>query len=197
MSIEIELKLRVASHDPVRAHLAALGATLVGAVVETNHILDRADGAVRKQGCGFRVRCAHNPVSGESITTLTFKGPRAPVVIKSREEIETVVEDPASLLKILGRLGYVSVLEYQKRRESWSFEGCRVDLDEPAELGLFVEIEGDREASIRDVQRKLGLSKAHEEARSYVSMLISYCESNAISRPVLALDPAQRLPRRV
>lgn len=191
MSIEIELKLRVDSHDEVRAKLLDLGAANLGAVLETNHILDTPDGALRGRGgrgCGLRVRVAQDQASDASTTTLTFKGPRAAGVIKSREEIETVAADPAALLKILARLGYVSILEFQKRRQSWALDGCRVELDEPPLLGLFVEIEGDGEASIRTVQKKLGLSGTPEEGRSYVSMLISHCEKAAITDRVLLLD---------
>ncbi len=188
MSIEIELKLRVDSHDGVRAKLEEVGAKRVGTVLETNHILDRPDSALRRQGCGFRVRVAADHASDVSTTTLTFKGPRTPGVMKSREEVETVAGDSANLLKILGRLGYVSVLTYQKLRESWSLDGCLVELDTPPILGHFVEIEGDGEETIRSVQRKLGLGDASEEARSYVSMLISHCEAVGVSDRVLRLE---------
>ncbi len=188
MSIEIELKLRVESHNVVRGKLVEVGAERIGAVVETNHILDRPDGALRGQGFGLRVRVAEDQGTGESTTTFTFKGPRTPGVIKSREEIETLVSDSASFLKILARLGYVSILEYQKRRESWLLDGCRVELDEPTILGFFVEIEGDGEAPIRAVQRKLDLDAAIEEPRSYVSMLISHCKDAGIADRVLRFD---------
>jgi adenylate cyclase, class 2 len=188
MSIEIELKLRVESHGAVREKLLAVGAERVGAVVETNHILDRPDGALRGQGFGLRVRVAEDQGTGESTTTFTFKGPRTPGVIKSREEIETLVSDSASFLKILARLGYVSILEYQKRRESWLLDGCRVELDEPTILGFFVEIEGDGEESIRNVQRKLALGETAEEGRSYVSTLISHCKDAGIADRVLRFD---------
>ena len=199
MPVEIELKLRVDSHEPVRDRLEHLDATRIGVAVETNQILDRPDGALRGQGCGLRVRIAQDqgtgepgtgePETGELTTTLTFKGPRTSGVIKSREEIETVVADSAELVKILGRLGFVSILEYQKRRESWTLDGCRIELDTPAILGKFVEIEGDSEDSIRAVQQKLHLGDAFEEGRSYVAMLISYCEQVAAADRVFHIKP--------
>jgi len=188
MSMEIELKLRVDSHNAVRAKLEEVGGTLLGQVVETNYILDKPDGSLRGQGCGLRVRVAHDCDGGCSTTTLTFKGRCAPGVVKSREEIETEVADASALLRILARMGYVTVLEYEKRRESWSLEGCRVELDQPPVLGLFVEIEGDGEEAIRAVQATLGLMGAVAESRSYVSMLVSHCEAVGISDRVVHLD---------
>ena len=67
-------------------------------------------------------------------------------------------------------------------------ECCTIKVSE-TEGGYCVEIEGESEQAIRAVQRKLGLDTAAEEPRSYVSMLISHCETVGVSDRVLALDP--------
>jgi predicted adenylyl cyclase CyaB len=187
MSLETELKLRVESHGPVRQRLKDVGARFIEAVVETNRIYDRADGMLRKRGCGLRLRTAL-PLDGTtSRATLTFKGPRLATALKSREEIEVGITDAISLAQVLEELGFVPILCYQKRRESWQLNGCRVELDEPARLGLFVEIEGPDEGSIRAVQTALELDKACEVPTSYVGMLMAYCEAYGIADRTLNL----------
>ncbi|MCH7886073.1 MAG: CYTH domain-containing protein, partial [Planctomycetes bacterium] len=74
MAVETEAKFRVESHDPIRQRLRAAGARSLGTVLETNLILDRPDGSLRRQGCGLRLRTSQ-PLEGETArTTLTFKG---------------------------------------------------------------------------------------------------------------------------
>ncbi len=187
MPIETELKLHVASHDPVRKRLRALGATCIGSVLETNIILDRPDGALRRRGCGLRVRSTIDKTTGERGGTMTFKGPRAPGPLKRREELEIEVSDAGTAAGMLNRLGFVPILNYQKNRESWQLGPCRIELDEPPHLGLFVEIEGPNEAAIRETQRQLDLTEAQHEPRSYVAMLVAYCSEHGIANRELHL----------
>lgn len=181
MGIEIELKLRVESHEPTRHRLRELGATLRKKVVETNRILDRPNGELRRRGCGLRVRTVVDE-NGQSLPAkLTFKGARQPGDLKSREEIESVVADPAAVVLLLGGLGFATSLCYEKRRESWLWRDCIVELDEPARLGLFVEIEGPSTEAIRVVQADLELCGAETLDVSYVGMLAAYCEAQGIA----------------
>lgn len=181
MSVEIELKLRVESHGPVRQRLKEVGAGFLEAVLETNHIYDRPDGLLRKRGCGLRMRSAVPLDGAASRATLTFKGPRLATTLKSREELEIGVSDAEALARMLEGIGFVRILRYEKRRESWELDGCRIELDEPARLGLFVEIEGPNERTILAVQGKLRLDHAREIPTSYVGMLVAYCEANGIT----------------
>lgn len=162
MSVEIEVKLRVESHGPVRQRLKDVGAGFIEAVLETNYIYDRPDSSLRKRGCGLRIRSVTPAEERASRATLTFKGPRNATALKSREELEIGVSDAESMARMLEGMGFVRVLRYEKRRESWELDGCRVELDEPARLGLFVEIEGPDERIILAVQRKLGLDQSRE-----------------------------------
>ncbi len=207
MGQEIEAKFRVDTHDNVRGRLQTSGATFIERVLETNHLLDRAGHLLRDQDCGLRVRTAiPDPESGNDAglqssirptsspaasslpafaaasrrTTLTFKGPRKPGPLKSREEIETEVADADALLLVLERLGFQPVLVYQKRRESWELNGCRIELDQPPHIGLFVEIEGPDERRIRYVQARLELSNDCLVRKSYAHLLMDYCRTHAI-----------------
>ena len=79
---------------------------------------------------------------------------------------------------------------YQKRRESWRLDDCRIELDEPPHIGLFVEIEGPDPSAISAVADRLGLAGAVHEKASYVRMLVAYCSQNAISDRAVPLDSA-------
>lgn len=96
---------------------------------------------------------------------------------------------------VLQRLGYVMLLRYQKRRESWRLGECRVDLDEPARLGTFVEIEGPGEPAIRGVQNLLQLTSAKVVVRSYVALVEAYCvEHGVLERELRLADEAPSSP---
>jgi len=188
MAIEIEAKLRVESHGPVRSALRGAGAALIGSVLEWNQIYDRADGSLRRAGFGLRLRTMNPLGSGESLTVLTVKGPRLPGPLKSREEREVVVSDAETAAGMLQMLGYVPILRYEKRRESWSLGECRIELDEPPRIGLFVEIEGPDEPSIGRVQDSLGLGHLQHTAASYVRLLRTYCDEHGLSDATLRLS---------
>jgi len=181
MAVETEAKFRVESHDQIRQRLRAAGARCLGTVLETNLILDRPDGSLRRQGCGLRLRTSQ-PLEGETArTTLTFKGPRAPGPLKVREELAIDLADGETMGGILTRLGYVAVLWYEKRRESWQIADGRVELDEPPHLGWFVEIEAPDEAAVRHIQSELSLRDADMVSASYVHMLDSWCMEHGIT----------------
>lgn len=187
MPRETEAKLRVKSHDPVRERLRALGATFAGRVLETNWIFDRSDGPLRGLGCGLRVRSTVDEDTGRRRATLTFKGPVIAGPFKSRQELETQIDSAETAADILQAVGFVVILTYQKRRESWELGTCRVELDEPPHVGLFVEIEGPDEEAIRSAQAELGLvGTAHVKA-SYVRMLLAYRDKHGVLERVLDL----------
>ena len=181
MAIEIEMKVRVASHEPVRERLRALGGEFVALMLETNCIFDRPDRSLRRAGCGLRVRSSKVLEGMGGGVKITFKGPARSGLFKTREEVEVKVDDADAAAAVLERLGFTRILKYEKRRERWRLEECIVELDEPARLGVFVEIEGPNDDAIRDVQRKLGLEELKHIGKSYVEMAIKYCEEHGIS----------------
>jgi adenylate cyclase class 2 len=190
MSMEIEAKLKIDSHDGVRARLKAVGATFVGRVLETNHILDTPEGKLRSGGCGLRVRECRVLQGVAPPPMLTFKGPRRPGVLKSREELETSVGESEAVLELFQSLGFVAALRFEKLRESWECDGCKVELDELPHLGLFVEIEGADEARVARVQESLRL-KGHELiTSSYISLLIDYCQRHNLSASEITFGPS-------
>lgn len=193
MPREIEAKFRVESHDPLRERLKTLGATPLGFVLEANRIFDRPDGSLRREGYGLRIRSLTRSESAEASPTLTVKGPADAGPFKSREELEIRISEAETAADMLGLLGFVPVLRYQKRRESWHLGECRIELDEPPHIGLFIEIEGPTEAAIRAVQNKLGLKGSGHVKASYVRMLAEYCNQHGITNRVLDLPDASAL----
>jgi len=188
MPRETEAKLRVASHDPVRERLVAAGAEFIERVMERNQILDRPDGSLRGRGCGLRVRSVEPVEGGPSRATMTFKGPRASGAFKSREELETDVGDAEVALALLQQIGFIVILSYEKRRESWRLGSCRVELDRPPMIGRYVEIEGPDEAAIQSVRETLGLGSAEVEGASYVRLLLRACNERGVTDRSLTLD---------
>lgn len=186
MAIEIEIKLRVPSHDPVRQALDARGAQCHGTAIETNYILDLPDGSLRASGHGLRVRRIDR--DGKTTATLTVKGPSQGGSMKTREEREVAVSEAIGTVEMLRLLGYVPILQYEKRRESWTLDDCLVELDTPPRVGLFVEIEGPSEKAVRSVQEKLGLGAQQHVERSYPRMLRAYCRDHGIDDFVLTLE---------
>jgi adenylate cyclase class 2 len=189
--VETEAKFKVESHEPVRDRLATAGAVFIERGLETNHIFDRPDGSVRRRGYGLRIR-SFDLEGGEARVTLTVKGPRLPGPLKKREEVEVQVDSAAKAARILELLGFVRILRYEKRRESWSLDPCRIELDEPPHIGLFVEIEGPDEPAIGTVQQRLGLGGEPHVRPSYVKMLADYCDQHGITDRVLGLSSATR-----
>jgi adenylate cyclase class 2 len=164
---ETEVKLRVASAEEARERLRRAGAQVVRERhFEDNVLLDDEKGTLRAGGTVLRLR--RTPHGG----VLTFKGPReVEGGVKSREERETAVEDPDQVQAILHRLGYRPLFRYQKYRESWTHRGQEIDVDETP-IGVFVEIEGDREG-IRAVAEELGFSEKDGITESYVGLFFA------------------------
>lgn len=187
MPLETEIKLRVESHEPVRERLRSLDAEFSGRVLETNILFDDARGRLARHGCGLRVRAVSVEEGEVRPDTLTFKGPRMRGAVKRREELELHVDSGETAARVLEALGYAVILRYQKRRESWTLGGCRIELDEPPHHGLFVEIEGPDEGVIGAVRRRIGLESAQVEDETYVSMLMGWCKRNGIVDRVVNL----------
>jgi adenylate cyclase, class 2 len=173
MPDEIESKLKVTDHTDVRERLCQAGAEYVGRVLEVNQLFDDTNGSLLAGGCGLRVRACDVLDGAGRSATLTYKGPLREGTFKNRVEIEVEVGNAETMKDLLGSLGFHPRIVFEKRRESWRFKGCSVELDDVATLGLFVEVEGPDEGSIRAVLSLLGLDATASIRTSYVAMLIS------------------------
>jgi adenylate cyclase class 2 len=162
--VETEAKIRVASLTTVRRKLVALSGQLLSArTFESNKLFDFPGDPLRLSGKSFRVRSY-----GER-GSVTLKGvARVSGGLKSREELETAVDSPEMLTRILVALGLRPSFRYDKFREVWRVGECLVCLDETP-LDRFVEIEG-TSREIHRVAETLGLGSARFVSDSYPAL---------------------------
>jgi predicted adenylyl cyclase CyaB len=173
MPIELEAKIKVDDLNTVRTRLQSAGAQPLGQYHEINRFFDTTPPTLRPEDRGQRLRTSRDTQTGQTTHTLTYKGPRHAGQLKQREEIELPLPDPTAAELLLNRLGFARGLVFEKRRESWQLNDCRVELDEVAELGCFVEVEGPQEEAIHAVLETLGLEKAKLIRESYPQLLDS------------------------
>jgi len=177
MALEIEAKIKVDSLAPFRTMLPGLGAKLGGEYLETNAIFDTEDHSLQAADKGLRVRAARNQADNTEQCTVTYKGPRRPGALKTRDETEISVGDFKKAVELLEVLSFMQVLSFEKKRQTWHFEGCKVELDElPGNLGLYIEIEGTSEQAIHKVQQAMGLGDRQLIKTSYVGMVMSHLQ---------------------
>lgn len=188
MAQELETKLRVDSLDPVRDRLEELGARRLASGIECNSMYDRPSGELTRQGVGLRIRTVALEDRESQPAVLTVKGPADRSAVKSREEIELQSNDAVELERALQLLGFVRVLRYEKRRESWQIDDCRVELDQPPHVGLFVEIEGPTAVAIEKLKERLGLAASPHVDETYVGMMVAYCKQHGLGRFDVKLD---------
>ena len=173
MNLEIEIKLKVDALAPIRARLTECGGELASRVLETNHIFDRPDRSLLHADQGLRVRAVSSreaPMAPSA--TLTFKGPRQAGDFKTRPELEVTIGDAQTTCAILDALGYECVMRFEKRRETWRLDACRVELDELPNLGSFVEIEGPSQDAVERARTTLNLAAVQVEPSTYIALLI-------------------------
>ena len=171
MPVEIEIKLNIDHLAPIRDRLRQLGAKRAGEVLETNIFFDTTDRALLGTDCGLRLRRSRDVQTHAEKLVLSFKGPRAEGPVKQREEIEIVVDNLDATIELLSRVGYGVMLMFEKRRESWQLDRCKVELDCLPELGSFVEIECATQAEVLKIKEKLGLSKVDGVLQTYPDLV--------------------------
>src|SRR5262245_48355845 len=126
MPIEIEAKMKVDDLGEERRKLRECGAAPLGRVLEVNTFFDTPQQSLYHAGKGLRVRTSTDAASNRSTHVITFKGPRQPGALKKREEIEVAVADADAAIALLKALGHIIVISFEKRRESWKLDGCRI-----------------------------------------------------------------------
>ena len=162
---ETELKIPVGDLEAVRRRLkASAGARQVHARErEENTLLDTVDGELAAADRVLRLRRIGD------CQLLTLKGPASfDGVIKSREELELVINDTEMMTSIFERLGFVPVVRYEKDRESWLADGVTVTLDHTP-MGDFVELEGPADRLVA-LASDLGLDPNAAVTGSYISL---------------------------
>lgn len=185
MPVEIEAKMKIDSLDPVRERLRVLGATSAGTALETNVFFDTEDRSLLASDRGLRLRTARRLPDGPTTNTVTYKGPRLAGPLKSRSELEMGVTGADDAVRLFEALGYLRVLSFEKRRETWEFGGCKVELDELPHLGVYVEIEGPSEAGVMKVRETLELTHRSLVKAGYVALMMTWLQDHHIKDRVV------------
>ena len=194
MGVEIEAKMTVESFDAVRARLRDAGAAGPVEHFEVNTFFDTEDRSLLAADEGLRLRRDRVVADGAEKLIITYKGPRKLGPLKSRDELEVEVSGADSAVKLLERLGYLQTLSFEKRRESWELDGCKVELDELPHLGKFVEVEGPDEPSVLRVRERLGLASRPMVKSGYIALLMSYLQERGMPTKSVTFETASARP---
>lgn len=175
---EVELKVD-ADHESIRNRLRSMEATPLGRVVQRDTYYQAPTRDFERTDEALRIRWQTGGSADR--TVVTYKGPRLDSAAKTREEVETAVDDGAAMGSILEALGCEPVVTVVKERVKYRVDQLSVSLDTVEGLGEFVEIEavvGDRSEIPRTYDRacdlldRLGFDPdAHIEA-SYLELLV-------------------------
>ena len=170
---ETEIKLGVPSAPAARRLLRRAGFRLLEPrVFESNIVLDTPARDLLRARRLLRIR----EVNGAGL--LTYKGtPIAGRRHKSREEIETPVDDPRAARRIFERLGFRTAFRYEKFRTTYApAAGSGVAVVDETPIGVYIELEGPPRWIDRTA-RQLGFSPADYIMASYGRLYREFCEA--------------------
>jgi len=216
MAYEIEIKLAITDPKALRRGLKRLGAKpkdpKCPRVHETNLLFDTPDGGLAKHGQLLRIRTerptGRKPSKARAglRTLLTFKSPPDQLAIgnprprgnqnyKVREEIETLLPEGAAVQRIFEGLGLRGWFRYEKFRTTYVLpsrcawaKGLLVEVDETP-IGLFVELEGPREAIDRAAQ-ELGFSRKDYVLKNYLVLYLDECKRKGKQPAHMLFEPS-------
>jgi adenylate cyclase, class 2 len=134
--LEVELKVKIPSLDPVREKLVEKNAQFLGKVHEHDiyYNAPHRDFSVTDEAVRVRYTDDH--------AVVTYKGPKIKKFgLKAREELNFAVENGKTFETMLDRLGFTLTTDVNKWRENYKFRDASICLDTVEELGTFAEIE--------------------------------------------------------
>lgn len=184
---EIEVKFILDDLAAMRRRVVDMGAVLrIPRTYENNVTYDTAEGRLRQDGRLLRLRRDRRNV-------LTYKEPlpHEDADFKVRQEFEVEVSDFAQAQSIVERLGLTASMRYEKYRETFTYEGAEIVLDE-LPVGNFMEIEATRE-QIRSITAALGLDFATRLRGSYGDILEAVCAAYDLPLSDMTFDNFRHL----
>ena len=184
---EIEVKFVIDDLPAMRQRLIALGATLkTPRIYEENLLFDTPDEQLTRQGRVLRLR-------RDRRNRITYKEPPAQhdADFKIRHEYEVEVSDFAQAHTILEKLGFAPALRYEKYRETFTYQGAEIVLDE-VPLGVFMEIEASREV-IRSIATALGLDFTARLVAGYAEIFAAVCTTYKLAATDMTFEAFRSL----
>lgn len=176
MSTETEIKVKIGDPEDFCSRINAFNPRIVSTRhFEDNHLLDFPRKTLQASGCLVRIRHVRMQ-RGRERAFLTYKGPPAEDgIFKSREELETELDNGGLALEILQRLGMQIWFRYQKYRREFEIQSVIVAVDETP-IGNYAEFEG-TETGIYALARKTGIETSGFIRLSYYSLYLENCRS--------------------
>lgn len=188
---EIEIKLKVSEdYETMAQRLRNRGAKYLREVRETNIFWDSPDGRLRAMRAALRLRHQITDDGRVLPSLVTWKGQRNGAAISNRPSIDFSATPPEMAEMLLIKLGYGKTMEFQKRRRSYEFRDCLVELDDLPIFGYFLEIEGPSEAAVAAARHDLALDELPVVDTSYFSMVRGYLDAHPELAGRLALPPS-------
>ncbi len=187
---EVEVKVP-AELESVRDRLVELEADPLATVVQEDTYYDAPHRSFPDTDEALRIRRERTRVEGRFTSTrdadesdervrVTYKGPLVDDDSKTREEVETEVDDAEEMAAILANLGFDPAATVRKTRERFALEGYTITLDVVDGVGEFVEVEtetGEDEIDAArdgafDVLERLGLDPDEQLRTSYLELAL-------------------------
>jgi adenylate cyclase class 2 len=171
--IEVEVKVR-ADHEKIRPILKKIGAAKSKVETQSDTYFAAPHRDFAKTDEALRIRLE----DGKSV--LTYKGPKLDGVSKTREELETPV-DEVIFTRILHALGFSEAGKVRKNREFFKAGEITVSLDAVEGLGEFLEVEimAESEKDLETSRHKLfnflkqvGFEEKDSIRTSYLEMVL-------------------------
>jgi adenylate cyclase, class 2 len=171
--LEVELKVKIPSLDPVREHLERKHARSGGNVHEHDIYYNAPHRDFGQTDEAVRIRYT------DDHAVVTYKGPKIKKFgLKAREELNFAVESGETFETMLDRLGFTRTLEVNKWRETYKLGTASVSLDTVDGLGTFAEIEviardetDNPTAQIEKIAKEIGVTGV-PILESYLEMLL-------------------------
>lgn len=153
MNTEIEVKFADIDIEQIRARLTDASAKCI----QPMRLMKRAlieEPHHEQENAFIRIRD-----EGDKIT-LTFKrrSDQLGAAIDNTKELEVEVSDFDKTVQLFSEAGWKYKTFQESRRETWELDGTEVVIDEWPWLHPYIEIEGESEAAIKAVAKKLGLN---------------------------------------
>ena len=155
MKPEIEAKFLDADHDELRAKLTEIGAVCQQPMrLMKRKGYDFPDSRLRNTQNGWvRIRDEGDKIT-MSYKQLDNRG------LDGTKEVQLVIDSFESADAFLKAVGMQSGVYQETKRESWTWQGCEIELDHWPWTKPYVEMEGPDAATLRDLAGKLGLDWA-------------------------------------
>ena len=152
MQPEIEAKFLAVDHDALRAKLKEVGAVCEQPMrLMKRRGFDFPDGRLRHTQNGWvRIRNEGDKIT-MSYKQLNNRG------LDGTHEVQLVIDSFEAAEAFLQALGLKPNVYQETKRESWTLDGCEIELDEWPWAKPYIEMEGPDEAALRSLATKLGL----------------------------------------